>query len=237
MGTEIEKLKTNEDKLKSIAINQLTQQCAELCRSEDIKVPELEGDFGTFHKTHNIYQSTYAGLNSWPWISSFMIGVTLPLAPAIGIWASTKGARQVYKTNWRSDKLAGGFDVAVIFPSYKFLHSLSKTKKKLLDVHCQVDSIVEDIINERKKNHKGDHALGDEDLIDVLLRVKKDRSLEFSITNNNIKAIINDMFGAGTETSSTATVWAMAEMMKNPSVFAKLKKKCEKPLGTVQHSM
>ncbi|KAM3360307.1 hypothetical protein P3S68_020019 [Capsicum galapagoense] len=138
-------------------------------------------------------------------------------------------------------RLAGGFDVAVIFPSYKFLHSLGKTKKKLLDVHCQVDSIVEDIINERKKNlattHKGDHALGDEDLIDVLLRVKKDRSLEFSITNNNIKAIIIDMFGAGTETSSTATVWAMAEMMKNPSVFAKLKKKCEKPLGTMQHSM
>ncbi|PHT60755.1 hypothetical protein CQW23_03118 [Capsicum baccatum] len=33
MGTEIEKLKlkTNEDKLKSIAMNQLTQQCAELC--------------------------------------------------------------------------------------------------------------------------------------------------------------------------------------------------------------
>ncbi|KAM3360310.1 cytochrome 71D7 [Capsicum galapagoense] len=122
-------------------------------------------------------------------------------------------------------RLAGGFDVADVFPSYKFLHSLSKTKKKLLDVHRQVDSIVEDIINERKKNlatsHKGDDALGDEDLIDVLLRVKKDRSLEFPITNDNIKAIIIDMFGAGTETSSTTTVWAMAEMMKNPSVFAK----------------
>ncbi|PHU06615.1 hypothetical protein BC332_23104 [Capsicum chinense] len=62
MGNEIEKLKTNEDKLKSIATNQLTQQCAELCRSEDIKNPELEGDVGTLHKTHNIYQSTSAGI-------------------------------------------------------------------------------------------------------------------------------------------------------------------------------
>ena len=61
MGNEIEKLKTNEDKLKSIATNQLTQQCAELCRSEDIKVPELEGDIGILHKTHNVYQSTIAG--------------------------------------------------------------------------------------------------------------------------------------------------------------------------------
>ncbi|PHT93835.1 hypothetical protein T459_01717 [Capsicum annuum] len=64
MGNEIEKLKTNEDKLKSIATNQLTQQCAELCRSEDIKVPELEGDDGTLHKTHNVYQSTSAAMAS-----------------------------------------------------------------------------------------------------------------------------------------------------------------------------
>ncbi|PHT30740.1 hypothetical protein CQW23_29660 [Capsicum baccatum] len=61
MGTEIEKLKTNEDKLKSITTNQLTQQCAELCRSEDNKIPELEGDVGTLHKTHNIYQSISVG--------------------------------------------------------------------------------------------------------------------------------------------------------------------------------
>ncbi|PHU07863.1 Beta-amyrin synthase [Capsicum chinense] len=66
MGNEIEKPKTNEDKLKSIATNQLTQQCAELCRSEDIKNPELEGDVGTLHKTHNIYQSTSAGIHPDP---------------------------------------------------------------------------------------------------------------------------------------------------------------------------
>ena len=39
MGNEIEKLKTNEVKLNSKAMNQLTYQCAELCRSEDIKIP------------------------------------------------------------------------------------------------------------------------------------------------------------------------------------------------------
>ncbi|KAM3358884.1 hypothetical protein P3S68_021817 [Capsicum galapagoense] len=61
MGNEIEKLKTNEVKLKSIVTNQLTQQCADLCRSEDIKIPELEGDVGTLHKTYNVYQSTSAG--------------------------------------------------------------------------------------------------------------------------------------------------------------------------------
>ncbi|PHT27223.1 Ethylene-responsive transcription factor 4 [Capsicum baccatum] len=61
MGNEIENLKTNEVKLKSIATNQLTQQCAELSRSEDIKISELEGDVGTLRKTHNVYQATIAG--------------------------------------------------------------------------------------------------------------------------------------------------------------------------------
>ncbi|CAN4126566.1 unnamed protein product [Withania somnifera] len=108
-------------------------------------------------------------------------------------------------------RLAEGFDVADIFPSYKFLHSL-------------IDSIVEDVINEHKKNlatHKSDDALGGEDLVDVLLRLMKDNSLQFPITNDNIKAIIVDMFAAGTETSSTTAVWAMVEMMKNPSILAK----------------
>ncbi|PHT99583.1 hypothetical protein BC332_29371 [Capsicum chinense] len=121
--------------------------------------------------------------------------------------------------------LAGGFDVADIFPSYKFLHSLSPAKQTLLDAHRKVDAIVEDdVINEHKKNlenHNIDDAFGGEDLVDVLLRLMKDKSLQFPITNNNIKAIIVDMFAAGTETSSTTTVWAMVEMMKNPSILAK----------------
>ncbi|KAM3360296.1 cytochrome 71D7-like [Capsicum galapagoense] len=120
--------------------------------------------------------------------------------------------------------LAGGSDVADIFPSYKFLHSLSGAKQKLLDSHRKLDSIVENVINEHKKNlstHRSDDALGGEDLIDVLLRLKKDGALPFSITNDNIKAVIIDMFTAGTETSSATIVWAMVEMLKNPRTFTK----------------
>ncbi|WMV28741.1 hypothetical protein MTR67_022126 [Solanum verrucosum] len=122
-------------------------------------------------------------------------------------------------------RLAEGFDVADIFPSYKFLHVFGRAKRKLLNVHRKVDAIVEDVISEHKKNFatrkNDDHALGGENLIDVLLRLMNDKSLQFPINNDNIKAIIIDMFAAGTETSSTTTVWAMVEMLKNPSVLAK----------------
>ncbi|PHT99578.1 Cytochrome 71D6 [Capsicum chinense] len=127
--------------------------------------------------------------------------------------------------------LAGGFDMTDIFPSYKFLHSLSSAKQTLLDIHRKVYSTVEDVINEHKKNlstHETDDALGGEDLINVLLRHKKDGALQFAITNDNIKVVILDMLIAGTKTSAVTIVWAVVQMMKNPSIFVKAQKEVRK---------
>ncbi|PHT54811.1 BTB/POZ domain-containing protein SETH6 [Capsicum baccatum] len=68
MGNEIEKVKTNEVKLKSEAMTQITQQCAELCRSEDNKILEIKEDVGTLHKSHNVYQSTTPDSFKTPYI-------------------------------------------------------------------------------------------------------------------------------------------------------------------------
>ncbi|KAG5584687.1 hypothetical protein H5410_045121 [Solanum commersonii] len=54
MDNEIQKLKTNEDNLKSKASQQHDYKNAELRRSEDEKNPELKGDDGKLFKTHNV---------------------------------------------------------------------------------------------------------------------------------------------------------------------------------------
>ncbi|KAL3356394.1 hypothetical protein AABB24_017198 [Solanum stoloniferum] len=56
MDNEIQKLKTNEDNLKSKANTSQQHDCknAELSQSEDFKNPELKGDVGKHLKTHNI---------------------------------------------------------------------------------------------------------------------------------------------------------------------------------------
>ncbi|KAG5579880.1 hypothetical protein H5410_050507 [Solanum commersonii] len=61
MENEIQKLKTNEDNLKSKASQQHDYKNAELRRSEDGKNPELKGDDGKLLKTHNICLNTAAG--------------------------------------------------------------------------------------------------------------------------------------------------------------------------------
>ncbi|KAG5631246.1 hypothetical protein H5410_002963 [Solanum commersonii] len=61
MDNEIQKLKTNEDNLKSKASQQHDYKNAELSRSEDSKNPEIKGDVGKHLKNHNICLNTAAG--------------------------------------------------------------------------------------------------------------------------------------------------------------------------------
>ncbi|XP_031131124.1 premnaspirodiene oxygenase-like [Ipomoea triloba] len=124
--------------------------------------------------------------------------------------------------------LLGGFDVADIFPSLKFLHGLSGMKRKILRVHNRIDAIVENVIGDHRRQKKTLTAGkkvdtgGSEDLIDVLLRMMDTHDgFQFPITIQNVKAIVFDLFTAGTETSSTTVVWAMVEMLRNPSILAK----------------
>ncbi|WMV25069.1 hypothetical protein MTR67_018454 [Solanum verrucosum] len=60
MDNKIQKLKTDEDNLKSKASQQHDYKNAELRRSEDGKNPELKGDDGKLLKTHNVCLHTAA---------------------------------------------------------------------------------------------------------------------------------------------------------------------------------
>ncbi|CAN4121758.1 unnamed protein product [Withania somnifera] len=116
-------------------------------------------------------------------------------------------------------------NLADFFPSWKFLHDLDGSKSRLLKVHGKVDEILEYVVNEHKQNRangkRGNGEFGGEDLIDVMLRIRESGELQVPISDDNIKAIIIDMFSAGSETTSTTINWAFAEMMKNPGVLAK----------------
>ncbi|KAK1405533.1 premnaspirodiene oxygenase-like [Heracleum sosnowskyi] len=117
--------------------------------------------------------------------------------------------------------LASGFMFPDIFPSLKFLHPISNAKAALEKIHKRLDCILEYIINEHREQRAGRSTgeVGEEDLVDVLLKLQESSDLEVPITTENIKAIILDIFLAGTETSSTTLDWAMAEIMRNSKVM------------------
>jgi cytochrome P450 len=87
-------------------------------------------------------------------------------------------------------KYAGGFELADLWPSYKFVHLISGTKSKLQKMHTRMDEILENIIREHRENRKSSASAKTEDFVDVLLRLQQSSTLELPITTNNIKGVI-----------------------------------------------
>ncbi|RDX95275.1 Cytochrome P450 71D10, partial [Mucuna pruriens] len=113
-------------------------------------------------------------------------------------------------------KLLGGFSLADLYPSIRVFQMLAKGKVE--KVHREIDRVLEDIIDEHK-NRKSGECETVEDLVDVLLMVQSENELEFPLTDDNIKAVIQDMLTAGGETSSATIEWGMSEMIRNPRVM------------------
>ncbi|CAN0872305.1 Cytochrome P450 83B1 [Linum grandiflorum] len=70
-----------------------------------------------------------------------------------------------------------------------------------------------------------------EDILDVLLQIWKDRSFKVQLTFDNIKAILMNVFIGGTDTSAAAVVWAMTYLMKNPIKMRKAQEEVRCAIG------
>lgn len=85
--------------------------------------------------------------------------------------------------------LAAGFHIGDFFPSLSFVGVISGMKAKLKKTFLQLDRISDRIIQEHIKKNKSDSP-ENEDLVDVLLRLKDSGELEVQLTIDNIKSII-----------------------------------------------
>ncbi|CAI9094659.1 OLC1v1030436C1 [Oldenlandia corymbosa var. corymbosa] len=118
--------------------------------------------------------------------------------------------------------LCSAFEISDLFPSLKILHPFFSMESRLMKIRLKLDRVMDNIIDQYLNKNLATSKTCDEDLLDVLLRVKNSNDLQLSITKDNIKAVMIDMFAAGTETSSSTVGWAMAELIRHPEVMAKL---------------
>ncbi|CAN6578442.1 unnamed protein product [Malus baccata var. baccata] len=81
-----------------------------------------------------------------------------------------------------------------------------------------LDKVVQEHMDQSPKTGDDDQA----DFVDVLLAIQKENLPGFSIDTVTIKALILDMFTAGTHTASTVLEWAMTELLRHPRVMKKL---------------
>ncbi|GKB64005.1 cytochrome P450 71D10-like protein [Tanacetum coccineum] len=116
--------------------------------------------------------------------------------------------------------IGGGFSLADLFPSSKLITFLSSTRAELEKIHQTFDQTLNDIIKEHKISEISEGEV-EKDLIDVLLHVQKRGDLDIPLSTDNIKAVILEVFIAGSESSSTTLEWAMSELLKNPHIMEK----------------
>ncbi|KAG0476736.1 hypothetical protein HPP92_013577 [Vanilla planifolia] len=129
----------------------------------------------------------------------------------------------------KTSKYLSGFSVVDVFPSLTFLGEIARVRRGMQRVHEDLDAILNEIIEEHEaKGLKGDGE--GEDLVDVLLKLQKQGGFDLPLTHNNVKAVILDIFLAGTDTSSATLEWAMTELVRNPNVMQKAQAEVRKAL-------
>ncbi|XP_010256342.1 PREDICTED: cytochrome P450 71A1-like [Nelumbo nucifera] len=103
--------------------------------------------------------------------------------------------------------------VGWLFDALTGLHARLKRNCRGLDLFYQ--HVIDDHLDPRRPNPEK------EDITDILLRMQKDGLSSIDLNMNDIKAMIMNIFFAGTDTSSAVVIWAMTELSKNPKVMQK----------------
>ncbi|CAI9111339.1 OLC1v1011548C1 [Oldenlandia corymbosa var. corymbosa] len=118
------------------------------------------------------------------------------------------------------NRLASEFSLADLYPSVKLFQVFNTKRYKLERGHKQIDEIIGNILNEHKQRieeGKGEDAK--ENLVQVLINIQRRNDFEPELTDECIKAVIFDIFTAGSETSAILLEWAFAEIIRNPEVL------------------
>ncbi|KAK4364176.1 hypothetical protein RND71_015534 [Anisodus tanguticus] len=113
-------------------------------------------------------------------------------------------------------------------------------EKKMRDVEKRIDDfhmrIIEEHRNKKGKNNNIDDDEGEMDFVDVLLSLpgedEGDGNGKQHMDDVEIKALIQDMIAAATDTSAVTNEWAMAEVIKHPRVLKKIQEELDIVVGS-----
>ncbi|CAN0886677.1 Desmethyl-deoxy-podophyllotoxin synthase [Linum grandiflorum] len=103
-------------------------------------------------------------------------------------------------------KAIGGSSLWDLFPSSYLVRLLTTTESKLNKIHKRADAILQIIID------------------DHIAKGSREQDLEVPFTNNDIKAVLLDIFLGGGETSPVVIEWALSKLMRNSQAMEKVQK-------------
>ncbi|XP_028768653.1 cytochrome P450 71D8-like [Neltuma alba] len=174
-----------------------------------------------------LIESVQSSVGSVLDLTSKIYSLTSSIVMRVAIGDKRKDGAELVKLLHEVLKELGGFCFADLFSSNKLIRLMTGMEARLWKIHKKVDKVLEDILQEnlrklKKAEGSDDSDLVEENLAQVLLRIQQgDQNFDVPITSNNVKAVIWDMFGGGTDTAASVLDWAVSDMMRNPRVMEK----------------
>ncbi|KAG5038404.1 hypothetical protein JHK86_019244 [Glycine max] len=150
------------------------------------------------------------------------------------------GEREFQSLLLEFGELLGAVSIGDYVPWLDWLMSkVSGLFDRAQEVAKHLDQFIDEVIEDHVRNGRnGDVDVDSKqqnDFVDVLLSMEKNNTTGSPIDRTVIKALILDMFVAGTDTTHTALEWTMSELLKHPMVMHKLQDEVRSVVGNRTH--
>ncbi|XP_038878698.1 flavonoid 3'-monooxygenase [Benincasa hispida] len=124
--------------------------------------------------------------------------------------------------------LAGKFNPGDFFPSLEWLDLLG-VASEMKKVHKWFDDFLTKIVEEHRNLLARGRGGGHQDLLSTLLSSAEDENEK--INDTEIKALLLNMFTAGTDTSASTVEWALTELIRHPKMMAQAQQELDSVVG------
>uniref|UniRef100_A0A0E0MD07 Cytochrome P450 n=1 Tax=Oryza punctata TaxID=4537 RepID=A0A0E0MD07_ORYPU len=157
---------------------------------------------------------------------------------ARSLYGGADRGRELRKVFADATELLGMMPVRELLPWLGWVDTLRGLERKARCTFEALDGVLDKVIDDhrrrrrRERGRRMDNA-DHRDFVDVLLDVNETDGNEGGIQLDaiEIKAIIMDMFAAGTDATSTPMEWAMAELISHPCRMHKLQDEIRAVVG------
>ncbi|XP_022756700.1 flavonoid 3',5'-hydroxylase 2-like [Durio zibethinus] len=122
---------------------------------------------------------------------------------------------------------AGIFSIGDFIPSIAWM-DLQGIARKMKELHKRWDVLLTKMMVEHAAT--AHERKGKPDFLDLIM-ANRENSDEEKLSLTNVKALLLNLFTAGTDTSSSIIEWALAEIMKNPKILKKAHDEMDKVIG------
>ncbi|XP_073157760.1 5-OH-xanthotoxin synthase-like [Henckelia pumila] len=130
-----------------------------------------------------------------------------------------------------NEAMLGGFFVSDYLPWLSWVDKLSGMLSRLDKTFEEMDEFSQALIDKHLDSNYRDNMMNPNNILDLLIKLKEQRICSIDLTWNHIKAVLYDIFVAGTDTSAVVIVLAMTALMKTPNTMKKLKTEIREAIG------